>query len=97
MRVNTKILSFTENKILPEDIAEFQRAAAYQRAVATFTRYNKNEKEVEESDFLAMRNYIITNILIDNAQRAGTPLSMRLRHVQSTEQIGPDHVLTVSN
>jgi hypothetical protein len=97
MREITKILSFTENKILPEDVPFFlfMESPAFQRAAATFSQYNDNA-DLLALDYVTMRNFLITNILIDNAQRAGALLNLKFRHIAHAEEVGGNYVLTVS-
>jgi hypothetical protein len=95
MRVNTKILSFTENKILPEDIRRFQDSDAFRKATDVFKQFS-DDAALLKADYITMRNFLLTNILIDNAQRAGTLISMRMRHIRNKEEVGGNHILTVS-
>jgi hypothetical protein len=95
MRVNSKILSFTENKILPADIQQFQDSEAFRRATDVFEHFD-DDAALQEADYLTMRNFLLTNIMIDNAQRAGTLINMRMRNIRSEEEVGKNHVVTVS-
>lgn len=86
----------TENKILPSDIKNFDDSRVCQRAMKTFASFLTASRDPTEAEFTIMRNFLLINILIDNAQRAGTLVNLKLRHVRHAEVSGEDHILVVS-
>ena len=58
------------NKITPDDIIEFENSKIFRQAVTEIGTYD-GLQNCSKKSFVLVRNLVMTEILIDNGQRAG--------------------------
>ncbi|XP_056009249.1 uncharacterized protein LOC125666360 [Ostrea edulis] len=85
-----------ENKIEPGDIQTFMQSPIYNQAEELFRKYEGVVNgALSEAEYTLMRNFVLLNTLIDNAQRVGALLGMTLKTIRYTERKGECHVLVI--
>ena len=84
-----KKLEKDRNKITPDDIIELKNSKIFRQAVTEIGTYDGLQK-CSKKLFVLVRNLVMTEILIDNGQRAGVLANMTMEEFESTEKIVDD-------
>ena len=78
-----------KTKITPEDIVKFESSKVVREGIELINAYD-GARKCTQKQFVLVRNLIITEIFIDNGQRAGVLSNMTYGEFANVENLGSD-------
>ena len=83
-------------KITPDHILKFEQSALVREIIKMFGRLGEGKRyEITQSHFTCARDFLMTEILIDNGHRAGVLANMTIEEFSNAETRKGRHTITV--
>lgn len=84
--------------ISPEQIGEFERSKAARDAICLLGQLSgAHSINITQSQYTLIRDFLLVEILIDNANRAGALSSMKMEEFNRVSKHGEEHVVLVKD